>query len=571
LILDLCKNSQLQSHVFDALRKISCNKSNEFNDLIGNVSETLSKNVDWWVEQSASRNTLQSPLFYRFCCIHLIIKLIQSGTNIEKVIVDSAALFKIIKELKEKKNLIFEIEGPEGELPSFQFYIRKSLKPFFEMYKKKRSQFRAAIKTKSLSTEPPRSGLTLIDKFVFPNFITKERYYNGLWDTLSSEQQQKTFFVPTLVMIKDEDFEEAYRELRNCDINFLIKEDYLTFSDLLFSLFHLFRVWFIKPFTQQVASVDISSLIREEMLSRVGFNSALEGLLNYRFAQRLKEKSFDLSLVIDWWEGQPLDKGWNFGFHTFFPETPIKGYLGYVPRLMELQLYPSESEVKFGVVPDTISTIGVQFSSDMESKKPPFQTETAPAFRFGHLWDNGIANERGSDDFKILLALSVMLDESVHILEQFIACGLDFEQNAIEILIKPHPTMSVEILKNYVGKKWINHFREVEGFTPDYIRKSDLLITGMSSVGLEAVVMGVPVIVVEKLSGLSYNPIPDSVPKELWRNCRSPKEISEAVHQFKNRSTEDVTEHRELSANIKKDYFEPVTKESVYKFLELNN
>jgi len=571
LILDLCQNSQLQSQVFDALRKISFSKIDEFNDLIGNVSETLSKNVDWWVEQPASRNTLQSPLFYHFCCIYLIIKLIQSGTNIEKVIVDSAALFKIIKEIKEKENFIFEIDGPDGELPSFQFYIRKSLKPFFEMWKKKRSQFRAAKKTKNYATDLSKNGLILIDQFVLPNFITKERYYNGLWDTLNLEQQQKTYFVPTLVMIKDEDFEEAYRKLRNCDRNFLIKEDYLTFSDLLFSLLHLFRVWFIKPSTQKIASVDISSLIREELLSRVGFGNALEGLLNYRFAQRLKEKSFNLSLVIDWWEGQPLDKGWNLGFHTFFPEIPIKGYLGYAPRLMELQLCPSESEVKYGVAPETISTIGEKFSSDMESKKPPFQTETAPAFRFRHLWDNGIANERGSESYKILLALSIMLDESVHILEQFIDCDLDFEKNAIEILIKPHPTMSVEILKNYVGKKWINHFREVEGFTPDYIRKSDLLITGMSSVGLEAVVMGVPVIVVEKLSGLAYNPIPESVPKELWRNCRSPEKISEAIKSFRARSPEEVRKHKKLSDQIKKDYFEPVTKEGVQEFMKFSN
>jgi hypothetical protein len=91
----------------------------------------------------------------------------------------------------------------------------------------------------------------------------------------------------------------------------------------------------------------------------------------------------------------------------------------------------------------------------------------------------------------------------------------------------------------------------------------------MSSVGLEAVVMGVPVIVVERMSGLAYDPIPDSVPKELWRSCRSPKEISEAINTFRNRTPAEEIKHRELSAQIKKDYFEPVTKEGVYRFLEL--
>jgi hypothetical protein len=370
-------------------------------------------------------------------------------------------------------------------------------------------------------------------------------------------------------MIKDENFEEAYNELRNCDRNFLIKEDYLNFSDLLFSLLHLFRVWFIKPPPQEVMGVNFSPLIREELLSRAGFDSALEGLLNYRFAKRLKEKSFDLSLVIDWWEGQPLDKGWNLGFNRFFHATPTIGYIGYSPGVLELQLYPSKSETNNHVVPDMIYTISRRLRDEIKEKYSIFEVKTAPAFRFGHLWQNRIENERDSGSFKILLALSVMLDDSVNILEQFIACGLDFEQNAIEILIKPHPTMSVEILKNYVGKKWINHFREVEGFTPDYIRKSDLLITGRSSVGLEAVVMGVPVIVVEKLSGLAYDPIPESVPKELWRNCRSPKEISEAIKSFRSRSPEEVSQHQELSARIKKDYFEPVTKKYIEDFLNL--
>ena len=74
---------------------------------------------------------------------------------------------------------------------------------------------------------------------------------------------------------------------------------------------------------------------------------------------------------------------------------------------------------------------------------------------------------------------------------------------------------------------------------------------------------------VETLSGLAYDPIPESVPKDLWRSCRSPEDISEAINIFKNRTPEEVREHRELSAQIKNDYFEPVTKKGVFRFLEL--
>jgi hypothetical protein len=568
LILDLRQNSRFNPEGFDTLKKISFSKGGDFNNLIGKISETLFDRLDWWVGLPASRNTLQSPLFYRFCCLYLVNDLIQSGTSIEKVIVDSTALARIINDLKKEEGLNFEIEGPASELPNSHYYLWKSIDPFLEAWKRKRAQFRAARKTKHLSSNQPKNSLILIDQFIFPGFITKERYYNGLWDALTLEQREKTFFVPTLVMMKEEEFEPAYRELRTSERNFLIKEDYLTFSALLFSLFHIFRVWFIKPPPQEVMGIDFSPLIREELLSGGGYESALEGLLNYRFAKRLKERSFDLSLVIDWWEGQPLDKGWNLGFHTYFPNTPRKGYLGYAPRTMELQLRPSESEIQYGAAPETISTIGEQFSSDMESTKPPFQTETAPAFRFGHLWENGSSNERDSGIFKILLALSIMVDESIRILEQVIDSEL-VEDDQMKFILKPHPTVQFDTLKKRMGDNWSSRFQESENSTPDEIRSSDLLITGMSSVGLEAIVMGVPVIVVERMSGLAYDPIPDSVPKELWRSCRSPKEISEAIDTFRNRTPEEVIKHRALSAQIKRDYFEPVTEEGVCTFLEL--
>jgi hypothetical protein len=372
MILDLRINSMLDSSVYDSLKKISLNLKNEFNSLIARISEHQSKNLNWWVERPSTRNTLQSPLYYRFCCLYLVRDLIQAGTSLDKVIVDSHAMLTVIRELKERKSYNFEIEGPAKGPPHFHNYFLKSLKPFFVSLKRLVMQLIASKKTKHLSPEPPKEDLILIDQFVFPGFITEQRYYNGLWDALSPQQKEKTFFVPTLVMMKEEEFEPAYRALRTSERNFLIKEDYLTFFDLLYSLFHIFHVWFIKPPPQEVMGIDFSPLIREELLSGGGYESALEGLLNYRFAKRLKERSFDLSLVIDWWEGQPLDKGWNLGFHTYFPNTPRKGYLGYAPRTMELQLRPSESEIQYGAAPETISTIGEQFSSDMESTKPPF-------------------------------------------------------------------------------------------------------------------------------------------------------------------------------------------------------
>ncbi len=115
MILDLRKNSVLDSSVYESLKQISLDSKNEFNSFIGAVSRTMSENLDWWVEIPASRHTLQSPLFYRFCCLHLVNDSIESGTNVEKVFVDSPAMFNVMRQLKIKKNSNFDIDGPEAE------------------------------------------------------------------------------------------------------------------------------------------------------------------------------------------------------------------------------------------------------------------------------------------------------------------------------------------------------------------------------------------------------------------------------------------------------------------------
>ncbi|MBH10185.1 MAG: hypothetical protein CMG74_07520 [Candidatus Marinimicrobia bacterium] len=569
LILDLSLNVILPSKIFDRLKSISFKHKNDFNALIDRISQYHSNNLSWWIESPSTRNTLQSSLFYRFCCIYLLKDLIKTGINVDKVIVDSPAMINLIKEFRRIHSIDFIIEGPENKSPKLFQNFLQSIKSSIILLKKYRKKFNAANKTAFLSAKPPKDGLIIIDQFVFPGYITNDRYYNGLWDELTLEQMGKTFFVPTLVMMDENEFEPAYRELRKSKKNFLIKEDYLGISDLIFSLFHIIKVWFIRPHTEKVMDINFSPLIREELLYSRLHEGKVEGLLNYRFAKSLKEQSFDLSLIIDWWEGQPMDKGWNFGFHTYFPKTEKKGYLGSVPTANNLQLFPSEIEIKHNVSPPIIATIGEEFSFEMNANNKHFKAETAPAFRFSHLWKNSRNIKKDTSEYRILIALSVLENESVNILNLIYDSNL-IENKNIKFILNPHPTMKFEILKAHFGKKWSSRIQKGNNPTYKEIKKADLLITGMSAVGLEAISMGVPVIVVETMRGLSYIPIPESISKELWRICRSSKEVSKEVDSFRNRSKEALIHHQELSLNIKNKYFEPVTKKSVQRFLEFN-
>ena len=162
----------------------------------------------------------------------------------------------------------------------------------------------------------------------------------------------------------------AYEELRPADRNFLIKEDYLKISDLLYAIGHYLRLFKIKISPTIVLGVEISSLVKEELRSMRGYSSAVEGLLNYRFSKRLKEHKTKLYLIIDYFENQVLDKGWNAGFNLHYPKITSLGYVGYVPPFNYLCCFPSKIESDCNLLPSVIGVIGSGFKKTIKNMLP---------------------------------------------------------------------------------------------------------------------------------------------------------------------------------------------------------
>ena len=205
----------------------------------------------------------------------------------------------------------------------------------------------------------------------------------------------------------------------------------------------------------------------------------------------------------------------------------------------------------------------------MKQINPRAKFDYAPSFRFNHLWDDPVITDSDNSSFTILVALTIIFEESIGIINKVAQSKTKLNIENVSFVIQPHPVIRIESIKNSPEVNWLEEFVVEKSSTNGDIRESDLLITGMSTIGLESIVLGIPTIIVKNNRGLFYDPIPDSVPKQLWRSCRSPEEISEAINYFKNRGPEKIRQHQELSAQIKKEYFEPVTKEGVYRFLEL--
>jgi len=523
-----------------------------YNKIVQEITKYNQNNLDWWVTSAANRNPFVSISFKKYC------------DNITSEDINENIRTNIASNCY--RNYVIRCGNYFNRYILYTKIIIKKYIYFFYEILKRIVQLIVSRITKNIDIEHS-APLILIDVFAIPGFYSKDRYYNGLWEKLSNDEKSCTYFVPTIANTKIKDYYTAYNAIRNSGRNVLIKEDFLNISDVFYALLHFFRLRNLKLPTIIENGVDIVNPIKEELKRNVLITPAIEGILNYRFIRRLKKNNIELRLVVDWWESQALDKGMHLALHHYYPDVPVIGYLGYAPRDLELQLFPTEYEKKAHVIPKVIGVIGDGFVESIKRYYPQQVVVNAPAFRFQHLWEE----KESKNDHKpsILVALTVLQKESYYIIKMIKNSLQLLNKSNLDILIKPHPSMTIDSMKKGLGSDWPNEFKIIQGPTEEYILAAKILVTGMSSIALESLAVGKPVIVIENPEDLPLIPIPDDIPMDMWRYCSGELELFDALKYFINIEPDDQEKFKEMGKIIREKYFEPVTRNGVQKFLKL--
>lgn len=569
MILDLRFNGNLDSAISPLFNDISYRLRGQFNKLVAEFTIPLKHNIDWLIEGPASRNTMASPFFHYYCCLYFVNHLIKDENyDVDEIIVDSRSLQKmLIKIINDNCKVIYRI----SILTALKRFLKRHVLVFILLVRKLMQLIIAMLSKPLSSIRIPDKPITLIDTFAIPGYTTNDRWYGGLWDKLPAKVKSETFFIPTIIMMPLKDLFSTYKGLRTSDRNFLIKEDYLKVEDILFALGHgkRTRKIIIKPVTE--IGCDISELVYEELNNNRDPLTVIEALLNYCFIKRMKQNGINVRLSIDWFEGQVIDRGWNMGFKDFYPDVKRIGYRAFESFPFYLCSYPIHIEKESGVLPDIIAVQGRGTVATVREFFPDLDVMVIPSFRSQYVWHNNSFNLK-NETFTILAALPISLRTSVNILGllKTVSESSSISEQNLKFLIKSHPTNSANKLKKSFSQQIPSTFYFKKEAFNELILKVDLLVTEASSTCLEALACGVPVIIIENAHGLTYNPVPSSIPNELYKICSSPEQLISTINYYLNRSLEDMTKQKEASSRIRADYFEPVTEEGVAQFLNLD-
>ena len=549
------------------LNQISIGLKEDFHKLLENFHSNTDGSIFWMFSSIMSRNPYQSEIFLSICRVLLIQELANSNLGKFNVIIDDVHLYPALKRIQKKNGNCFEIEclniknGKNGVISK---QIRDLAKITFRTLLQ-----RFAKSSKRLNQLANRKDLVLIDTFILKNSFDSgkfiDRYYNNLLSFIGPDLRKKVFFVPTFLSeIKPWKVESL---INNSIENFILKFDYLKLRDYLLVFKSLFSMSF--PSNEfSIRDVNITEILNHDFELNKYDYSAFDAGLNFLFSKRLKESGVSLQLVIDWNENQPIDKGFVSGFYLNYPNVVIKGYQGFIiSRDYNFYIQPTELEVKQNVIPSEISVVSRLLISEIKKYDKNVVVKVAPAFRFKSVFTNS-NNEQiitSNEGKRILVALPIGVKDSISILK--VIFPLLRKYHDLVWVLKPHPLLAFLELKS--SEYWSESYEVFMGPFLDAINDSEVLVGNTSTVLLESIALGTPVVVIAPENMLLQNPIPKEVTSSLWEVAFDSYGVGTSIQKFISIQHKNPKKLIHEGKSLLGDLFEKPTEQGVNDFFNL--
>ncbi len=562
MILDLTFNTPINQKFKKRFEKIIQDSVVDFHKIVDDISKKNLNNIDWWVSSVSSRNTLHSPFFYYFSSINFLLSLNDKDKqSISLIYTDNIHMLRIYtyilsdKKIKIKLKRNFLLKKISIHIKN---YFELSRQIFYRLFQYLLANF-IFYKTYNFYNK----NINIIDKYYFPEFLDKERYYNGIFDFLSEEQIQNTYFVSTIVMFKTHKIPYVYKTLIKKN-NLIIKEHFLNYRDYIFALMYHKRIKSININNILYKKIDLTKLIRFELFqTNLSLFASVEALLNYKFFYNLKLLKLKIDTSLDWFENQIVDRGWNLGLNKNYKKAKSFGYLGFIPKDMLLsEMYVTEYEYKAEVIPKKLFVIGTNLIKDRKKFCKNYEVDVAPAFRFQNLFK---VKHKKISKKSLCIILPVILEDSIELLDTFEKINKNINNKKIDIFIKPHPTLN-KIMKEKLNSLNFK-YSIINNNIYDYMISSSLVITGASSICMETISLGVPLAIIKFNRNFQFIPIPSDVDSNLWKLCENTEDLLSYINKSLNSNSQNDKKRISNAKEIMNKYFEKPTYNSVKKII----
>jgi hypothetical protein len=546
----------------------------EFHEIVEQIRAKTDHSVFWQVNNLLSRNNYICSVFYHLCCLALVLDMEEAGETPTRILVQDTSLKQTLETYYQSRRM------PPSVVCTAPVAVRvkQILKPAYDMIRNIHWSliYLRARDERRQRRIPRKVPITLVDTFfsgyIFKSGAFKERYYTGVNTLLAPGEKGRIFFVPNVISWRN--LEKMVAMAEKADENFLYPFDFLKLKDYLIACLAPFFIRRIDLGQFRFRGIPIGALLKSDFRTHIALRSSFRGILFYLFFRRLNQENVKLHRVVDWFENQVVDRGFNLGKNEFYPDTPSIGYQGLIAAYnWNFHVQPTRAEAMDKSLPQQVAVIGTGLADIARRFYPELDVVVAPGMRFSDIHKTCVKppDRFHPDAPVILVALPIWVEDSLDILGLVTQILPYLAARNARVVVKPHPSLDLDQVRAGL-EAWPHEFEVGEGPFPKLVLDADLLISTGSTVCMESLAYGVPVIVIGSPKHVTKNIIPETVPKGIWDLCFNAEELREALDRLCfDLDNGDYENLIRLARKIRSDFFTPVSRKRVCDFLGLED
>ena len=526
-----------------------------------------------WLTSLSYRSGYVSKTFHRACYLKVTLDLLRSWPGLEPLIVavgDSTMLRSVarnIERLPDKRPVVL---GSRGTLP-----LRGALDVLRMLAHRAAFMLREAgqllhsrrlIRHPFLPSEPTTVILTPVHA---GNLGRGAEFHKTSFGDLANQFTARGHRIALApLVLRDVDYPKALTRTAGSPFPILVPHRYLRFRDLFgAAVSSMVKPRIPRPLPR-FAGMDVATLVEEDLRIDWVSNQAAASLRVAAVVRRWAKLGASIDRIIYRYENQPWERALCWEAKRSLPNASLVGYQhARAPRLL-LSYYLAPGEADNAPLPDRVVTNG-EYTARLLSSDGynPGRVYVGGALHVPGLADAGppVSVPREADERPVVLvAASFGLEEAGELVD--LAGHLFGEDESVRVVIKCHPTTPIQKLKGLMSEPLPSHVEVSQQSIAELMLESSVMVYTGSSVCIEALGMGLPVVHLRPQFDLDMDPL-ESYP-ELRMEATGLEELREKVRWLLYHREEYVARHRERWQMVTREMYGPVTEQSYLAFVE---
>lgn len=494
----------------------------DYIDYIGHLGQLYRNDQDpcWWLTSLSEKNPYVSDVFLNLCYLSISLAYIRNNPSNLIVVCESPALIQALK---------INLENEKLDVRSYittSTIIQKNLNAYLWLILKKGWFFGRYIMrvilarlfawmTRSRRVKNGSLEFTIIHSWTDERSFSESTHYTDVYcGELGRELERRGENVIYLAnILPTMNYWRAVQKLMPTEDNVVLLEEYISISDIVRTLFITGRMKRSIANIPDFLGMDVTDLIVSALQDDHLNTRAEQSLLSYYGSKRMGD-CYQISTFIYTFENHIHEKMLCLGLRKSTPDTIITGYAHSVVIPMYTSYSVSASEKNHIPLPDRMVVNGkrprdvlVASGFDMNSVSIGGAVRYASIFKI----KTQDLDQTRRNHHTILVTPTSGILETVELVSKILSA---FEhESAIEVLIKPHPILPIDRLKSALPLL-PSHIRLDERSIDELLADSSILIYTETTVSIEALARGIPVLHVASDVRIDMNPLEgyDSAP-----------------------------------------------------------